>query len=105
MLSLKFNTDNEESQSKVSAALVACMVYLWSSPFINLSSVNIYESVSHGTGVQPFITTDKKYQHCLTGSGSNSYDFQNNSNPWKCKLGSLWEHILRHLQVKLNQCV
>lgn len=60
MLSLKFNTDNKESQSKVSAAQIGTGCMQWSSPFSNLSSVSIYVSGSHGTGMQLFITTDKK---------------------------------------------
>lgn len=63
MLSLKFNTGNEESQSKVSAAQIGAGCMQWSSPFCNLSRVSIFVSGSHGTGVQLFITTDKKNQH------------------------------------------
>lgn len=82
MLSLKFNTDNKESQPEVSAAQIGtgCMHGLCSGPLLLVTYLVlsfmcqdpmelVYNSSSSLT---------KSTTTILTGSGSNSHDSQNN---------------------------
>lgn len=79
MLSLKFNTDNEERWPKVSAAQIgtACMHGLCSSPLLSVTYPVLafmcqdpMELICNSSS-----SLAKSTSTALTGSGSNSHDF------------------------------